>query len=114
MNPWLLLAAFGAGVGATLLGSLITGLLVIKTKYAGERVFTKEPKHGGEAFNVDEDFIEDEIEPTEHPEVIEEANRAFVDQFNADQMIRDLQEKERIEKEAEDLADQHEVLDNAT
>ena len=111
---WEMFAIFFAGAFVTLLSGLAVGILVYKTRYAGDKLFVKESEPKGEAFNADEDFIDDEVETTLYPEEIEEANERFVEQFNAEQMIRELANIEKMEKEAEDQADRMEALEDAT
>lgn len=82
----------------TLLGAVIAGVLVYKTKYAGKSLIAeKEAEVKAEAFNIDDGFMEDLMEPAEEselPEPIEEANKRFLKQFNAERLIKQ-GEKER-------------------
>lgn len=91
---------FSAGAAMVALGAVIAGFLVYKTKYAGKSLIAeKEPDIRAEAFNIDDGFMEDLMEPPDPekadlPEPIKEANQKFIKQFSANRLIREGEKSE--------------------
>lgn len=88
---WQIIIILGAGAAMVALGAIISGVFVYKTKYAGEQMFKKEHVPVGDAFNIDSDFLEEEIETSkpENQEVIVEAQERFLKQFNTDRLVQE-------------------------
>jgi len=91
---WEILAIFLVGVFATLLSGMSIGLLVYKTKYAGEAIFQKKDDHGGaEAFNIDSEFTgsdkPEDYKPVEYPPEIEKSISTFEQQFGMERMVQE-------------------------
>ena len=90
-----ILILFGAITLIVLASVIITGVLVYKTKYAGNDMFQKEHKPQGDAFNIPDDFTDDfAAEPVapeskKLPEEIQKANEEFLEQFGMDRMIKE-------------------------
>jgi len=89
-----ILILFGAISLIVLSAVIVTGVLVYKTKYAGNDLFHKEHVPQGDAFNIPDDFTDDFAEPVapetkELPEEIQEANDKFLEQFGMDRMIKE-------------------------
>ncbi|MCK5308991.1 MAG: hypothetical protein KAJ73_10290, partial [Zetaproteobacteria bacterium] len=101
-------AVLAAGCFTTLTGALVTGILVYKTRYAGEKFFHKDDDHGGaEVFNMDKEFTgpdqPEDYKNVEYPPEIEESVEGFEKQFGMAQMIKAAQNY-NIEDEVEDAA----------
>ena len=98
LTVWQVSGLMFAGCLMTLIGALVAGILVYKTKYAGKSLIAdKEPDLKAEAFNLDDGFMEDLLDPAEEvelPEPIDAANKKFLKQFNADRLVK-AGEKER-------------------
>jgi len=91
---WQIITMLGAGAFMTAMGAVITGVLVYKTKYAGQSMFHEEHKPEAEAFTVDDDFTDSLLETSppekqEDPEEVKAANEKFIKQFNMDRMIKE-------------------------
>lgn len=91
---WQIIIILGAGAAMVALGAVITGVLVYKTKYAGQSMFHKKHKPEAEAFTIEDDFTESLLdtsppEKAEDPEEIKAANDKFLAQFNMDRMIKE-------------------------
>jgi len=102
---WEIGAVFFAGVFATLLGGFLTGLLVYKTKYAGEEIFRKKDDHGGaEVFNMDDEFTgsdaPEEYEPIEYPPETEADIGKFETQFGMERMIKEAEKYQEVDDAA--------------
>lgn len=98
---WQIIVILSAGAAMVALGAVIAGIFVYKTKYAGEEIFKKEHVPVGDAFNVDTDFLEEEIEtsrPQDQAEIIE-AQEQFLQQFNIDRMVGESKKYAEVEKD---------------
>ena len=89
-----ILILFGAISLIVLSAVIITGVLVYKTKYAGNDLFQKEHIPQGDAFNIPDDFTDDFAEPVapekkELPKEIEEASDKFLEQFEMARMVKE-------------------------
>jgi len=91
LTIWNVLGMFCAGAAAVALGASIAGFLAYKIKYAGKELFHKEHKSTAEAFNIDSEFadmdLDDENAP-ENQEVIKQGNVAFIRQFAMDRILK--------------------------
>lgn len=91
---WQILMILSAGAILMALGAIIAGVLVYKTKYAGQSMFHGEHVPQGDAFNIEDDFTDDPLnlgapEPKELPEEIQAANEKFLEQFNMKRLIKE-------------------------
>jgi len=87
-----ILILFGAISLIVLASVIIAGVLVYKTKYAGNDMFHGKHEPQGDAFNIPDDFLDDLVETSapekkELPEEIEAANEKFLQQFGMDRLI---------------------------
>jgi len=105
LQLWEIMMIFLAGAFITLIGGVSVGMLVYKTKYAGEEVFKKAEDHGGaEAFNLDQEFQEGDpkdYKPVEYPPEIVESVAGFEKAFGMDRLIKASQ---NVDQEVEDAA----------
>jgi len=91
---WHIIAIFGAGAAMVALGAIIAGVLVYKTKYAGQSMFHGEHVPKGDAFNIDDGFLDEPLnvgapESKELPPEVEAANAEFLKQFNVERMVKE-------------------------
>lgn len=89
-----ILILFGAISLIVLASVIVAGVLVYKIKYAGGDMFHGEHKPQGDAFNIEDDFLDDFTEPSapetkQLPEEIEAANEKFLEQFGMDRLIKE-------------------------
>lgn len=88
------LIVFGLGALIVLLSVIVAGVLVYKTKYAGHSMFHGEHEPKGDAFNIDDGFLDDPLETsvperTEDPEDVKAASEKFLKQFDMDRMVKE-------------------------
>jgi len=82
---------FCAGAAAVALGASIAGFLAYKIKYAGKEMFHKEHTPKAEAFNIDDEFADLDLDDENAPEnqgVIKKGNVEFIKQFALDRILK--------------------------
>ena len=99
---WNIIGMFCAGAASVALGASIAGFLAYKIKYAGRDLFHVEHLPKAEAFNIDDDFIdqEDVEDPTapENQKEIRESQAAFIKQFALDRILKAGDAKAAVEE----------------
>lgn len=107
LTVYLLFGLLFAGVFATLIGGILVGVFMYKTKYAGDKFFTPAGPQG-EAFVADGEFDDDfdlSKEPEKkYPEPVEQSIKAFEDQFGMNRMIKEAAKYQEQEPEEEEDA----------
>jgi len=102
LTIWNIIGMFCAGAIAVALGASIAGFLAYKIKYAGRDLFHVEHKPQAEAFNIDDDFIDqedvDDPNAPENQKEIRESQAAFIKQFALDRILKAGDAKAAVEE----------------
>lgn len=105
LELWEIMTILLAGALIALSGGVVVGLLVYKTRYAGEGIFKKEPDFGGaEVFNLDKEFTGSDdpadYKPVEYPPEIEKSVGAFEQMFSVERMVKAAEANAQEEEDA--------------
>jgi len=101
LTIWNIIGMFCAGAASVALGASIAGFLAYKIKYAGRDLFHVEHKPQAEAFNIDDDFTEPDVDDPDAPEnqkEIRESQAAFIKQFALDRILKAGDAKAAVEE----------------
>ena len=105
LELWEMLTILLVGGLLTLIGGVSVGMLVYKTKYAGEGIFKKDPDYGGaEVFNLDKEFTGSDdpadYKPVEYPPEIEKSVGQFEKMFSVERMVKAAEANVQEEEDA--------------